>query len=63
VNGWFDQDCQTALDIRNEARMKMLQRGTRANALEYTDARKSLPIRQSFCHPVLCSLDTDSIVK
>jgi hypothetical protein len=22
-NGWFDQNCQTALDIRNEARKKM----------------------------------------
>jgi hypothetical protein len=32
-NGWFDQDCQIALDTRNEARKKMLQRGTRANML------------------------------
>jgi vacuolar-type H+-ATPase subunit E/Vma4 len=39
-NGWFDQDCQIALDTRNEARKKMLQRGTRANTLEYIDARK-----------------------
>jgi uncharacterized alkaline shock family protein YloU len=34
VNGWFDEICQTALDIRNEARKKVLQRGRRANALE-----------------------------
>jgi hypothetical protein len=39
-NGWFDQDCQIALDTRNEARKEMLQRGTRANTLEYVDARK-----------------------
>jgi hypothetical protein len=32
-NGWFDQDCQIALDTRKEARKKMLQRGTRANML------------------------------
>jgi hypothetical protein len=40
-NGWFDQDCQIALDTRNEARKRMLQRGSRANTLEYTDARKA----------------------
>jgi hypothetical protein len=40
-NGWFDQDCQIALDTRNEARKRMLQRGTRANMLEYADARKA----------------------
>jgi hypothetical protein len=37
-NGWFDQDCQIALDTRNKGRKRMLQRGTRANTLEY--ARK-----------------------
>jgi hypothetical protein len=42
VNGWFDYDCQTALDIRNEARKKMSKRGTRANTLEYADARKEV---------------------
>jgi hypothetical protein len=31
---------ETALDIRNEARKKILQRGTRATALVYADARK-----------------------
>jgi hypothetical protein len=40
VNGWFEQDCQTELDIRNEAWKKMSQRGKTANALEYADARK-----------------------
>jgi hypothetical protein len=30
MNGWFDQDCQTALDVRNEARKKMLQTGIRS---------------------------------
>jgi hypothetical protein len=39
-NGCSDQDCQIALDTRNEARMRMLQRGTRAKTLEYADARK-----------------------
>jgi hypothetical protein len=39
-NGWCDQDCRIALDTRNEARKKMLQRGIRANTLEYVDARK-----------------------
>jgi hypothetical protein len=31
---------ETALDIRNEARKKMLQRGTRAIPLVYADAWK-----------------------
>jgi hypothetical protein len=39
-NGWFDQECQIALDTRSEARKRMLQRGTRANMLEYSVARK-----------------------
>jgi hypothetical protein len=39
-NDWFDQDFQIALDTRNEARKKILQKGTRANTLEYVDAMK-----------------------
>jgi hypothetical protein len=46
-NGWFDQDCQIALDIRNKARKRMLQRGTRANIPEYVDARKAV---KAICH-------------
>jgi hypothetical protein len=42
VNGWFREDCQTELGIRNEARRKMSQRGKTANALEYADARKEV---------------------
>jgi hypothetical protein len=34
------QKREIALDTRNEARKRMLQRGTRANTLEYADARK-----------------------
>jgi hypothetical protein len=41
-NGWFDVECQKAVNIRNEARMKMIQRETRANTLEYTNARKEV---------------------
>jgi hypothetical protein len=33
---------KTALDIRNEARKKILQTGTRINALEYADVRKEV---------------------
>jgi hypothetical protein len=47
VNGWFDQDSQTALGIGNKTRKKTLQRWTRPNALECADARK---IRKIICH-------------
>jgi hypothetical protein len=30
-NEWFDNECKDALEARNTARMKMLQRETRAN--------------------------------
>jgi hypothetical protein len=46
-NDWFDQDCQIALDTRNEARKRMLQRETRANMLQYADARK---VVKAICH-------------
>jgi hypothetical protein len=47
VNGWFDEVCQRAFDRRNEARKEMLQRGTRDNALEYSDERIESKI---MCH-------------
>jgi hypothetical protein len=43
-NGWFDVECQKAVYIRNEAKMKMMQRETRANTLEYTNARKEVKV-------------------
>jgi hypothetical protein len=46
-NDWFDQDCQLALDTRNEARKRMLQRGTGANTLEYADTRE---VEKPTCH-------------
>ena len=39
-NNWFDEECREALQVRNDKRMKMLQRCTRANTMEYTKARK-----------------------
>jgi hypothetical protein len=42
-NGWFDVECQRAVNIRNEARM-MIQRETRANTLEYSNARKEVKV-------------------
>jgi hypothetical protein len=43
-NGWFDVESQKAVNIRNEARKKMIQRETRANTLEYTNARKEVKL-------------------
>jgi putative IMPACT (imprinted ancient) family translation regulator len=34
-NEWHDEECRTMLEIRNAARMKMLQRKTRTNIQEY----------------------------
>jgi hypothetical protein len=43
-NAWFDVEYQKAVNIRKEARMKMIQRETRANTLEYTKARKEAKV-------------------
>jgi hypothetical protein len=43
-NGWFGVECQKAVNIRNEARMKMIQGETRANTLEYANARKEVKV-------------------
>jgi hypothetical protein len=47
VNAWFDQGCQTVLDIKKKARKIIVRRGTRANALEYADAWKE---EKTTCH-------------
>lgn len=38
-NPWFDDDCRKAVKLRNEARLKNLQRETRANKRAFTMAR------------------------
>lgn len=37
---WFDEECQQALDERNQVRVKMLQRMTRATKTEYQVKRR-----------------------
>jgi Reverse transcriptase (RNA-dependent DNA polymerase) len=38
-NGWFDEECQRALDDKNAARLKTLNRHTRAGQAEYRSKR------------------------
>uniref|UniRef100_A0A8D8WWJ8 Craniofacial development protein 2 n=1 Tax=Cacopsylla melanoneura TaxID=428564 RepID=A0A8D8WWJ8_9HEMI len=37
---WFDEECESAIHLKNEARAKMIARNTRSNADEYRDRRK-----------------------
>jgi hypothetical protein len=39
-NEWFDDECKDALEVCNTARMKMLQRETRANIQAYRNAQR-----------------------
>jgi hypothetical protein len=39
-NECYDEECRTVLEIRNAARMKMLQRKTRTNIPEYKKAQR-----------------------
>jgi hypothetical protein len=39
-NEWYDEEYRTVLEIRNAARMKMLQRKTRTNIQEYKKAQR-----------------------
>ncbi|PSN48559.1 hypothetical protein C0J52_22751 [Blattella germanica] len=39
-NGWYDEEYQEALKLRNEMRIKMLHRNTRKNVDEFKEARR-----------------------
>ncbi|KAJ4442998.1 hypothetical protein ANN_04646 [Periplaneta americana] len=41
-NGWFDEECQEALSLRNDFRIKMIQRNTRNNVDEFKEAKEKL---------------------
>jgi hypothetical protein len=37
---WLDEDCKRYIEVRNKARLKFLQRPTRASQREYQEKRK-----------------------
>lgn len=37
---WFDEECERAIEERNQARLKMIQRDTRGNRNAYTETRR-----------------------